>query len=285
MIVITGATGHLGRLVIEHLLQRVPPNEIIAAVRNLDKASDLVAHGIEVRYADYDNPDSLLTAFDGAEKILLISASEVGKRLAQHRNALAAIQASNAQLLVYTSLLKADTSGISLAKEHLPTEELVRGSGIPYVILRNSWYIENYTRNLEPALQHGALAGSAGDGRISAATRADYAEAAAVVLTEPGHEGKIYELAGDQAFTMKDVAAEVSRATGKTIVYNDLPPDQYRAMLLGAGLRDAIATMLADADEGIRRGDLESDSSDLRTLIKRPTTTLQEAVRTAVADR
>lgn len=280
MIVLTGATGHLGKLVIDSLLEKgVAANDIVAAVRNVGKAADLASRGIVVRHADYEKPETLDAAFAGASKVLLISASEVGRRLPQHQNAIAAIQRAKPQLLVYTSILNAATSGMSLAAEHWPTEELVRATGIPFVILRNGWYFENYTENFGPALQYGAIAGSAGNGRVSAASRADYAAAAATVLTQDGHEGKVYELAGDASFSMQDLADALSRKSGKSIAYHDMPMPDYRAMLVSAGLPAAVAYMLADADRSLANGELESTSGDLRKLIGRPTTTLEQAMR------
>lgn len=281
-IVITGATGHLGRLVIEQLLQHVQPSELAVAVRNVDKAADFRERGIEVRHADYDQPATLRTAFEGATKVLLISANEVGKRVEQHRNVVDAVKASGARLLVYTSILNADRSGIGLAKEHLASEELVRASGVPFVILRNGWYLENYSENLAPALQYGAIAGTAGTGRVAAAARADFAAAAVAVLTGEGHEGKVYELAGDARFTMAELAAEVSRQSGKPVVYNDMPADAYRDLLAGAGLPVPVAEMLADADLGLRRGELDRENGDFRRLIGRPTTPLSDAIGAAI---
>lgn len=283
MIIITGATGHLGQHVIEQLLQKVPASGIAVAVRNVEKAAGLAALGIEVRHADYDQKETLATAFRGATKVLLISGSEVGKRANQHQNVIDAVKAAQPALLVYTSILNADHSGVSLAKEHVATEQLVRASGIPFVFLRNGWYIENYTENLAPALQFGAIAGSAGDGRIAAATRADYAGAAVEALTGEGHADHIYELAGDSPFTMAELAAEVARQSGKPVVYNDLPPTQYRDFLISVGLPAPFAEVLVDADLGIGRGELNSGSTDLRRLLKRPTTSLSEAVEKALA--
>jgi NAD(P)H dehydrogenase (quinone) len=283
MIVITGATGHLGRLVVEGLLKKVPAGEVAVAVRNVAKAADFAQLGVDVRHADYEKPETLATAFRGATKVLLISANEVGTRLEQHRNAVDAIKAAGPRLLVYTSILNADQSGIGLAKEHLATEEMIRASGIPFVILRNGWYFENYTENLAPALQFGAIAGSAGNGRVAAAARADYAAAAVEVLTSEGHAGKVYELAGDAPFTMSELAAEVAKAAGKPIVYNNLPPDAYRDMLVGVGLPAPVAEMLVDADLGLERGELDSDRDDLRRLIHRPTTSLADAIRAVIA--
>jgi NAD(P)H dehydrogenase (quinone) len=283
MIVITGATGHLGRIVIDELLKKVPADEIAVAVRNVAKAADLARRGVDVRHADYEQPETLANAFRGATTVLMISANEVGKRTAQHRNVIDAVKSTaGVRLLVYTSILNAGRSGIGLAKEHFATEEMIRETGIPFVILRNGWYLENYTENLGTALQYGAIAGSAGTGRVAAAARADYAAAAVEVLTTEGHEGKIYELGGDTPFTLADFAAEVSRQAGKPIVYNDLPAAAYRDMLLGAGLPAPVADMLADADLGLSRGELDTTSDDLRRLIHRPTTPLRDAVRAAV---
>lgn len=282
MIVVTAATGHLGRHVVDQLLKRVPAGEIAVAVRNVEKAADLAARGVDVRYADYEKPESLAEAFRGADKVLLISASEVGKRLPQHRNAVEAIRNSGAKLLVYTSILKADTSGIGLAKEHLATEEMIRASGVPFVFLRDGWYLENYTEHFGPALQYGAIHGVAGEGKVSAAARADFAAAAVEALTGSGHENQVYELAGDEGFTLAELAAELSRASGKQIVYNDVTPEQYRAILVGAGLPEFVADLFVDWDLAIKRGELVEDSKTLSRLIGRPTTPLADAVAAAV---
>lgn len=282
MIVVTGATGKLGRHVVELLLARVPAKEVAVAVRDPKKAEALAARGVEVRRADYDDPASVEAALRGADKVLLISSSEVGKRYAQHRAAIEAAKKNGVKLLAYTSLLHADRSGISLAPEHSATEQAIYASGVPYVFLRNGWYIENYTENLGPALQQGAMIGSARDGRIAAATRRDLAEAAVAVLTSEGHRNKTYELAGDAPFTMSELAAAVARASGKPVVYNDMPAAQYRGILEGVGVPAPIAHMLADADEGIARGELDDRSGDLRRLIGHPTTPLADAIAAAL---
>lgn len=282
MIVVTGASGKLGHLVVDELLKRVPASEIVAVVRNPEKAADLVTRGIEIRLADYDRPETLKAAFAGAGRILLISGSEVGRRIPQHRNVIDAARAADAKLLVYTSALHADSARFRLAAEHKATEEMLRASGVPFAILRNGWYIENYTENLGPALEHGAIVGSAGEGRVAAASRADFAAAAAGVLTTSGHEDQVYELAGDHAFTMSELAAEVSRAAQKKIVYRDLPVDQYVAVLESAGLPKPYAEILADSDLGVKRGELNDERGELRLLIGRPTTPLHEAVAAAV---
>jgi NAD(P)H dehydrogenase (quinone) len=281
MILVTGATGKLGRLVIEALLEKVPASQVVAAVRNPEKAAGLAARGVQVRKADYSQPETLGPAFAGVEKVLLISSNEVGQRLAQHKAVVEAARKAGVRLLAYTSILHADRSRLALAGEHKATEELIRASGLPYVFLRNGWYTENYTENLGPALAHGALVGSAGEGRIAATTRADYAAAAAAVLTGSGHENKVYELAGDNAFTMAELAAEVSRKAGRTIAYNDLPPAQYQGVLEGAGLPGPYAGVLADSDVGASRGELNDSSGDLRRLIGRATTPLADAVAVA----
>jgi len=282
MIAVTGATGHLGRLVVEQLLQSVPAAQVVAAVRNPEKAHDLAARGVQVRRADYDQPSTLVEAFRGVEKLLLVSASEIGKRIRQHQAAVAAAREAGVKLLVYTSLLHADTSGISLAAEHLASEKAVRESGIPFVILRNGWYLENYSENLGPALQHGVILGAAKQGRVAAAARSDYAAAAVAVLTTPGHEGRVYELAGDASFTMADLAAEVARQSGKPVSYGDMPAEKYAETLRGFGLPGPVAEMLASADEGIARGVLDDADHALGRLIGRPTVTLAQAVAVAV---
>jgi NAD(P)H dehydrogenase (quinone) len=281
MILVTGATGKLGRLVIEELLKKVPASQVIAAVRNPEKAADLAARGVQVRKADYTQPETLGPAFHEVEKVLLISSNEVGQRARQHEAVVQAARKAGVRLLVYTSILHADHARLALAAEHKATEEAIRASGLPYVFLRNGWYLENYTENLGPALAHGALVGSAGEGRIAAATRADYAAAAAAVLTGSGHENKVYELAGEHAFTMAELANEVSRKAGRTIAYNNLPPEQYQRVLEGAGLPKPYAGALADSDVGVSRGELYDSSGDLRRLIGRPTTPLADAVAVA----
>lgn len=282
MITVTGATGHLGRLVIDDLLERgVPAGQIVAVVRSAEKAADLAERGVQVREADYNRPETLATAFAGTDKLLLISSSEVGQRIAQHSNAVQAAVAAGVNLIAYTSILRADTSGLALAAEHKATEELIAESGLPWVFLRNGWYIENYTANLAPAFQFGAIAGSAGDGKISAATRADYAAAAAAVLTTDGHAGNAYELGGD-AFTMPELAAEVAAQSGKAVVYQDLSAEAYTKVLVDAGLPAPFAGILVDSDLGITRGELHTDSTDLQRLIARPSTPLAEAVAAAV---
>jgi NAD(P)H dehydrogenase (quinone) len=278
MITVTAATGHLGRLVVEHLLDRgVPAAEIVAAVRNPAKAADLATRGVQVREADYSRPETLGAALAGTDKLLLISSSEVGRRVAQHQNVIDAAVAAGVGLIAYTSILQVETSDAPLVPEHKATEELIRASGLPFVFLRNGWYLENYTENLAPALAQGAFAGSAGDGKISAATRSDFAAAAAAVLTGDDHAGKAYELGGD-AFTMSELAAEVAAQTGKPIGYQDLPAEQYTQILVGAGLPEAFAQVLAGSDVAITRGELFTTSTDLPDLIGRPTTPLADAV-------
>jgi NAD(P)H dehydrogenase (quinone) len=283
MIAVTGATGHLGQLVVEQLIQKVPATEVVAVVRNRDKAAKLEQLGVQLRVASYEDAATLEAAFYGVDKLLFISGSEVGKRLAQHAAVVNAAKDAHVKLLVYTSLLRADQAQMSLATEHVATEQAIRESGVPFVLLRNSWYTENYTENLATALQHGALLGAAKDGRIAAAPRADYAAAAVTVLTSSGHEGKAYELGGDQPFTLSELAAEVAKQAGKPVVYNDLPAEQYAATLQSFGLPEPFAKTLASADEGIARGELETHSGDLRRLIGRPTTPLSQSVATGLA--
>lgn len=282
-IAITGATGQLGQLVIQSLLDRgVGAADLIAVVRSPEKAASLAAQGVAVRQADYAQPDALTAAFTGADRVLLISGSEVGQRIEQHRNAVEAARAAGVDLIAYTSVVNADTTKLKLAAEHKATEELIRASGLPFVFLRNSWYMENYTGNLAPALQHGAILGSAGDGRVSAATRADYAAATAAVLASEGHENAVYELGGDEGFTQAELAAEISRQSGTQVVYRNLPVEEYTQVLVGVGLPEPVAATFADADRGISEGELFTDSGDLSRLIGRPTTPLADAIPAAL---
>ncbi|WP_143467227.1 SDR family oxidoreductase [Lentzea kentuckyensis] len=278
MIVVTGATGHFGRLAVEALAQKVPAGQIVAAVRTPQKAADLAALGVQVRVADYDQPSTLAEAFAGADKVLLVSGSEVGRRVPQHTAAVQAAKAAGVTHLVYTSILRADTSTISLAPEHKATEEAIRDSGIPFTFLRNGWYTENYEQSVAQALATGAVLGSAGAGPIGGVPRADYAGAAVEVLTGTGHENKVYELAADEAWSYADLAEAIARISGKPVAYQDVPAEQHRSILLGAGLPEFVADMLVDADRAIAAGELASDSGDLRTLLGRPTTSLDDAV-------
>lgn len=282
MIVVTGASGQLGRLVIQSLLNKVPASQIVAAVRQPSRASDLAALGVQVRQADYTQPALLDAAFQGAEKVLLISSSEVGQRAPQHKNVIDAAKRAGVKLVAYTSLLHADTTPLALAEEHLATEAYLKDSGVPFVMLRNGWYTENYLASVPPALQHGAFIGSAGEGRISSAARADYAEAAAVALTTPGQAGKVYELAGDESYSLAEFAAELSRQSGKEIPYVNLPQADFKAALVGAGLPEPLADLLADSDVGASKGGLFDDKRQLSALIGRPTASLAAMMKSAL---
>ena len=281
-IVITGATGQLGRLVIESLLDSsAPAGQIVAAGRDVAKVADLAGRGVQVRQIDYRDPASLRQAFAGASKVLLVSGSEVGQRLEQHRNVIEAAKEAGVGLVVYTSIANAGRTDMQLAAEHEATEEALSTSGLPFTLLRNGWYLENYTDQLGSYLEHGAVLGSAGDGRVSAATRADYARAAAAVLLRDDQAGKVHELGGDVPFTLSELAEEVSAAAGQPVTYQDLPGQEYAEMLVGAGLPAPFAAILADSDRGIARGELLVTSGDLSRLIGRPTTSMRAAVRTA----
>lgn len=282
MIVVTGATGQLGRLVIQNLLRSVPAGNIVALARDPAKAADLAALGVQVREADYTRLATLEAAFVGAQKLLLISSSEVGQRVAQHRAVIDAAVRARVGLIAYTSLLHADTSPLGLALEHTETEKMLKASGLPFVLLRNGWYSENYAASVPAALAHGAVIGSAGEGRIASAARADYAAAAAAVLTTDGQAGRVYELAGDTAYTLAEFAAEIARQSGKPVVYNNLPEADYAAALLGFGLPQPLAAMLADSDTGASRGGLFDASRQLGALIGRATTPLRDTVAVAL---
>ena len=283
MIVVTGASGQLGRLVINSLLARkVPAAQIVAAVRNPARAADLAALGVQVRAADYTQPATLDAAFNGADQVLLVSSSEVGQRFPQHKNVIDAAKRVGVKLLAYTSLLHADRSPLGLRDEHFATEQYLLEVGLPHVVLRNGWYTENYLASIPPAVQHGAYIGSAGEGRIASAARADYADAAAVVLTSPDQAGKVYELAGDESYTLAEFAAELSRQTGKQIPYINMAEAEFKGALLGAGLPEPIAALLADSDTGASKGGLFDDSHTLSRLIGRPTASLAALMQAAL---
>lgn len=283
MYLVTGASGQLGRLIIKSLQKRgIASNEIIAAVRTPAKVQDLADEGVVVRQADYTDPASLAEAFKGVKRAVLVSSSEVGQRFEQHSNVINAAKSEGIELLAYTSLLNADTSPLALAQEHKATEALLNSVGLPHTLLRNSWYLENYTDNLVSTLEHNAVLGAAKDGKYSAASRKDYAEAAAVVITSQDQAGKTYELAGDSAFTLTEYAAKVSDLTGKTISYVNQSEQDFANSLIQIGLPEGFAKILADSDTGASNGALFDDSKTLSTLIGRGTTTVDEAIRAAL---
>ncbi|EBA4960464.1 SDR family oxidoreductase [Salmonella enterica subsp. enterica] len=282
MIAITGATGQLGQHVIENLLKTTPASHLVAIVRNPKKAAPLSQRGIAVRQADYANEAALTTALQGVDKLLFISSSEVGQRTAQHRNVIQAAIAAKVKFIAYTSLLHADKSPLALADEHIETEKMLAESCIPHTLLRNGWYTENYLASVPAALKHGVFIGAAGEGKIASAMRADYAAAAARVICEEGHAGNVYELAGDDAWTLSQLADELTHQSGKKIVYQNLSEVDFAAALKGAGLPDGLADMLANSDAGAAKGGLFDDSHTLRKLIGRPTTTLTESLRSVL---
>lgn len=283
MIAITGATGQLGRLVLKGLLERVRPDQIVAAVRTPAKAADLTALGIEVREADYNRPETLRSALAGVDTLLLISSTELGgSRVAQHRAVIDAAKAAGVGLLAYTSILRADSSRVKLAVDHRGTEAALAEAGLPTVLLRNGWYTENYLAALAPVLAHGAIMGSAREGRVSLAARADYAAAAVAVLTTEGHAGRTYELAGDTGWTLAGLAAEIARQSGRPVAYRDLPQAEYEALLVQLGLPAVLAGLLADADAQAAEDALLDDGHALSRLIERPTTPVAETVAAAL---
>jgi NAD(P)H dehydrogenase (quinone) len=282
-VVITGASGHLGRLVVESLLAAgIPADDLMATGRDATKLQQVAERGVTTRTVDFADPAQLEAAFAAADRLLLVSTTTVGERFANHRRVIDAARAGGVRQLVYTSMLNAATAHTRLADEHRRTEEYLRQSGVPFVILRNGWYLENYTGQLPAVRQHGVLLGSARDGADSAASRRDYADAAAVVLTQDGHEGATYELGGE-AFTLSELATTIAKELGDPIIYQDLPVAAYAKALIGAGLPADLAAVLADADAGLARGERYTDSDDLPRLIGRPATTHRAAVRAALA--
>ena len=281
-LLITGASGQLGRLVIEHLRRLDPDADITAMVRTSQAADELASFHVKTRIADYTDPRSLDAALTGIDRLLLISSSVLGQRAAHHKNVIEAATRAGVSLIVYTSILRADTSELSLATEHLATEKMLQKSGLSFVILRNSWYLENDTAMLAPAIAHGAIVGSAGNGRLSSASRSNYAEAAALVMVQGAPTGTVYELAGDEAFTLTQLAMTVSQQAGKTVAYRNVSEADFRAMLVGMGLPDDMATMLAETSAATARGALEDHGHVLSGLIGHATTSLADAVAVAV---
>ncbi len=278
---VTAATGQLGRLVVAELLQRVPAAELAVAVRDPAKAADFTAQGVSVRQADYTDPASLEAAFAGIERVLLISSNAVGQRREQHRQAIDAARRAGVGYVAYTSLLRADTSPLGLGVEHRDTEAALRESGLAYSLLRNGWYTENLTGSAKHEVESGVRAGSAGQGRFSTGSRADYAAAAAIVLTS-AQPAQVYELAGDDSFTLEEYAATLSRLSGKPVRYQDMPEAEYRALLEQVGLPPPVAALLSDSDAGAAKGGLFDDSHTLGRLIGRATTSLEATLRDAL---
>ncbi len=290
-LLVTGATGQLGAQVVSRLLDTVPAGSVVATARAAgstgnpagEAAARLSSLGIEVRTADYDRPDTLDNAFHGIDRMLLVSSNNLLTRRTQHRNVVEAARRAGVELLAYTSVLHADASPLALAADHRDTEALLRASGVPFVILRNGWYTENYMAMVPAALAHGTLAGAAGTGRIASAARDDYAAAAAAVLSSADDlAGRTFELAGDDAYTLAELAAELSRQSGRLIGYNDLPESDYRAMLVGAGLPQSLAELLSDCDAAAARGALFDESRQLGALIGRPTTPMPASLAAAL---
>ncbi|WP_406146492.1 SDR family oxidoreductase [Streptomyces sp. NBC_01012] len=282
--VITGASGHLGRLIVDQLLAAgTPPEQIVATGRDTGKLADLARNGITVRHADFADPQTLDSAFAGTDALMLVSTTTVDERFDNARNAIDAAGRAGVSRIVYTSILNAPTSQMTLADAHRRTEEYLRDSGVPFAILRNGWYLENYTDQLPMITQYQALLGSAHDGRVSAVARGDLAAAAAAVLTQDGHLGATYELGGTP-FTLTELAATFSEVLGTHIAYRDMSVADYTATLTGAGLPPEMAAAVADADAGLARGELFTDSADLVELIGRPVTTAREAVLSAAVE-
>jgi NAD(P)H dehydrogenase (quinone) len=277
--VVTAASGQLGRHVVTSLLQRgVPAADIVATARDVAAIADLAALGVRVRRLDYADPSSIQGAFAAGDRVLLISGTAFGERVGQHSNVIRAASEAGVGLLAYTSAPYADTTSMLLAQEHLGTEQVLIASGLPYSLLRNGWYTENYAGAVAGALEQGAVVGATGGGRISSAPRADFAEAAAVVLAGPGHENTTYELGGDTGFTLAELADEVARLTSREIGNHDVSVAELEQVLAGAGVPGPVAAVLADVDRAIGKGELSIDSGDLSRLIGRPTTPWQETV-------
>ncbi|MGW5231314.1 SDR family oxidoreductase [Streptomyces nodosus] len=280
-IVVTGATGHLGRHVVEQLLEKVPAEQITAVVRTPEKAAGFAERGVRIAVADYNVPETFDGLFTAGDRVLLISGNEFDKgRTGQHRIVLDAARAAGVALFAYTSAPGSLTA--ALADDHRDTEEAILASGVPHVLLRNGWYSENYTEQLAPVLEHGAVVAAAGEGRVASAARADYAAAAVAVLTGEGHENTTYELGGDTAWGFAEYAAELSRQTGGEIAYNAVSVEDLTGILTGAGLPAPLAAILAGVDASVEKGELAVTTGDLSRLTGRATTPLAESIALAL---
>jgi NAD(P)H dehydrogenase (quinone) len=279
---VTGASGHLGRLAVEELLARgVPVSDVVAVVRIRSKAADLADRGVQVREADYSRPETLGRALAGVERLLLVSSSEAGQRVAHHTNVVRAAKAAGTSRVGYTSMLNADDTSNPLAGEHQDSERALRETGVPFTLLRNGWYTENYTDQIGRYLEAGAILGAAGNGGISAATRQDYAAAAATALLEDEEGNRTYELGGPD-FDLAELSRIITEATGTNVTYRDLPLEEYASSLQRTGLDEATAHFVAALDASIARGDLETSSQDLAQLLGHPATPLTEVVGAAL---
>lgn len=284
MIVVTGATGQLGRLVVERLLERVPASQVGVSVRSPEKAADLAARGVRVRQGDFNDAASLGESFAGAERLLIISADVVGaERIKQHATAIEAARAANVGLIAYTSIVDAATSPLALAQDHKATEELIRASGIAFALLRNTFYSEFVADQVGPALERGVLLTAAGAGRLATAARADLAAAAAAVLATEGHRNAVYELTGAESWTYDDLAAVVARLSGRPVVHASVSDAELAATLAGAGLPAPVVELLGGIHRGIREGALARVSPDLERLIGRKPTTIEQTVAATLA--
>jgi NAD(P)H dehydrogenase (quinone) len=283
-IAITGATGQLGQLVIQELLKQHHAETLVGLVRDTHKAKILEQYGIEIRSFDYAMPvDQLAQQLQGIQKLLLISSSEIGQRVQQHKNVIDAAKIAGVALLVYTSVLNADQSPLALADEHVATEVLIKASGIPYVLLRNNWYSENYAMSLPQSIEHGVILGATHHGKISSASRVDYASAAATVLSQDQHINQTYELAGDESYTLDDVATWATALSGKPVVYQDLMEQDFATRLIQAGVPEDFARILANSDESVAQFGMYSQSKDLQKLIGRQTTPMLETIKVFLA--
>lgn len=276
---ISGATGKLGELIVRKLLEQHPDIPVVALVRDLDKAAPLAALGAELRAFDYDAPETLAPALAGIDKLLLISGNAVGERERQHGAVIKAAREAGVRLLAYTSVLRASETALPIAAEHKATEAILKGAGVPYVLLRHGWYCENYLFRLEAAIASGTLPTCAGDGLISAAPREDFAQAAAAILTSPDDQaGKVYELAGSTSFTFADLAAEAERHSGRPVSCVQLSKPEFEAALVAIGTSAFVAGLIAKSDNGAREGGLYEESRTLERLIGRPTTPMSQVI-------
>lgn len=283
-IAVTAASGNLGPLVVDELLKRgVRPSQIVAVVRDPSKVNALAVQGVTIRLGNYDNPPSLIAAFEGVDRVLVISGSELGRRVQQHANAIDAARDAGVSLVAYTSILRAGEATVNpLLEEHVGTEQYLESSGLPFVMLRHGFYTENYVAQARQALASGELVTSAGEGRTASASRRDFAAAAAEVLTSPGHEGRRYALAGDTGWTMHDLAEVVGRVESQQVHVRQVDAALHLETLLGTGVPEPFAKVMVAIDQAVLAGELDTAGDDLARLAGRPTTPLDEGLPAAL---
>lgn len=282
-LLVTAASGQLGRLVVDALLQRgVPASDIVAGVRTPSKADDLSARGVSVVEFDYARPETLAPVLTGVDRVLLISGTDAD-RVSGHRNVIAVARDAGVGRLVYTSAPRVDEIDYALGADHKATEEAIAASGLSATVLRHNWYTENYLDAVARAADTGEIVAAVGDARVASASRRDYAEAAALALITDDLAGQTLEVGGDVAWTYDELAQAATEVLGRPVTYTAVTIEQLTAGLEAAGLDAGTAAFVAGIDDAIARGALSQTDGTLSRLLGRPTTPLVDGLREGLA--